>query len=59
MEFVRTDDSRFQDLPGYPFQPNYVNVDDFEGGQLRMHYIDEGQGEVILCMHGQPSWSYL
>ncbi|MFT5896645.1 MAG: haloalkane dehalogenase [Candidatus Azotimanducaceae bacterium] len=59
MEFVRTDDSRFQDLPDYPFQPNYVNVDDLEGGQLRMHYIDEGQGEVILCIHGQPSWSYL
>ena len=59
MEFVRTYDSRFQDLPDYPFQPNYIKVDDLEGGQLRMHYIDEGHGEVILCMHGQPSWSYL
>lgn len=24
-----------------------------------MHYLDEGSGEVILCLHGQPSWSYL
>lgn len=24
-----------------------------------MHYLDEGEGEVILCMHGQPTWSYL
>jgi haloalkane dehalogenase len=26
---------------------------------LRIHYLDEGQGEVILCLHGEPSWSYL
>jgi len=69
MQFVRTDDSRFENLPGYAFAPNYVNVDDTEGGKLRMHYIDEGKvdegkvdegkGEVIMCIHGQPSWSYL
>jgi len=66
MKFVRTDDTRFKDIPDYPFQANYVDVDDLEGGQLRMHYIDEKPaevdekpGEVILCMHGQPSWSYL
>ena len=43
----------------FPFEPNYVDVDDGEGGQLRMHYLDEGAGEIILCLHGQPSWSYL
>lgn len=59
MEFVRTPDARFENLPGYDFAPNYCNVDDGEGGQLRMHYLDEGQGEVILCLHGQPVWSYL
>jgi haloalkane dehalogenase len=59
MEYVRTDDSRFDNLPGYPFVPHYKEVPDFDGGTLRMHYIDEGEGQVILCLHGQPSWSYL
>lgn len=54
MPVIRTPDARFVDLPGYPFQPHYVEVNG-----LRMHYIDEGQGEVILCLHGEPSWSYL
>jgi haloalkane dehalogenase len=61
MDFVRTPDERFENLYNYPFAPNYTEVDDSEGGKLRMHYLDEGpkDGEVILCMHGQPSWSYL
>lgn len=61
MDFVRTPDERFENLKDYPFPPNYTDVDDGEGGRLRMHYLDEGpsDGEVILCMHGQPSWSYL
>lgn len=37
----------------YPFAHNYLTVD---GAQL--HYIDEGQGEVILFVHGTPSWSF-
>lgn len=28
-------------------------------GQTRMHYVDEGQGDTILCLHGEPTWSYL
>ena len=61
MEFKRTPDDRFTDLPDYPFQPNYLEVDDTEGGRLRIHYLDEGaaDGEVILLLHGQPVWSYL
>lgn len=59
MEYVRTDDARFENLPGYPFAPHYLEVSDFDDGALRMHYVDEGTGEVILCLHGQPSWSYL
>lgn len=61
MEFLRTPDERFDNLHDYPFAPNYVEVSDLEGGALRMHYLDEGpsDGEIILCMHGQPSWSYL
>lgn len=55
MEYFRTPDSRFQNLPDYPFKPNYFETKD----GLRMHYVDEGQGEVFLLLHGEPSWSYL
>lgn len=51
---LRTPDAQFENLPGYPFAPNYVEV---PGG--RMHYVDVGEGNPILCMHGEPSWSYL
>jgi haloalkane dehalogenase len=61
MKFVRTPDEQFQNLPGYDFKPNYQNVPDGEGGELRIHYLDEGpkDGQIVLCMHGQPSWSFL
>lgn len=61
MKFVRTPDERFENLKDYPFTPHYVHVDDTEGGQLRLHYLDEGpaQGQVVLLLHGQPVWSYL
>ena len=61
MEYLRTPDECFANLPGYPFSPNYLNVEDTEGGQLRVHYLDEGprDGPVVLLMHGQPVWSYL
>jgi haloalkane dehalogenase len=55
MRVLRTPDQRFADLPGFPFKPHYIEV----GGGLRMHYIDEGQGDPILCLHGEPSWCYL
>lgn len=56
MDFLRTPDERFADLPDYPFAPHYVEVDG-----LRMHYLDEGppDGAVVLLLHGEPSWSYL
>ena len=52
----RTPDHHFDNLPDYPFQPNYLTID-----QLRMHYVDEGPrtGPVVLLLHGEPSWSYL
>lgn len=56
MEIVRTPDERFHHLPGYPFEPHYVEVDD-----LRIHYVDEGprEAEPVFMLHGEPSWSYL
>jgi haloalkane dehalogenase len=50
----RTPDERFENLPGYAFQPNYVEVDG-----LRLHHVEEGAGPTVLCFHGEPDWSYL
>ena len=61
MEYLRTPDACFENLPGYDFAPNYLHVDDTEGGELRVHYLDEGppDADPVLLMHGEPSWSYL
>ena len=58
---VRTPEARFQDLPGYPWAPRYMNdLPSLQG--LRLHYLDEGplDADVTwLCLHGNPAWSYL
>jgi haloalkane dehalogenase len=56
MDVLRTPDERFADLPGWTFAPRYVEVDG-----LRVHYVDEGRRDAapVLCLHGEPSWSYL
>ena len=62
MKTLRTPDDRFANLKGYAFAPHYVHVPNPDGGApLRMHYVDEGpaNAEPILCLHGQPTWSYL
>jgi haloalkane dehalogenase len=61
MKFLRTPDARFANLPGWPFAPHYLEVDDGEGGRLRMHYVDEGPrgAAPVLLLHGEPTWSYL
>lgn len=59
MKTVRTPDERFSNLKDYPFAPNYTEIDAGDGTPLRIHYADEGAGELLLCLHGQPSWSYL
>jgi haloalkane dehalogenase len=61
MHCLRTPDDRFDQLDGWSFDPHYVEVDDGDGATLRVAYIDEGPrlGEVVLCLHGEPSWSYL
>jgi haloalkane dehalogenase len=50
----RTPDERFEDLPGYPFEPHYADI-----GGLRMHHVDEGAGDPVLLLHGEPTWSFL
>ena len=54
MTFLRTPDERFVNLPEFPFNPNYVMING-----ARVHYLDEGAGEIILCLHGEPTWSFL
>lgn len=55
-ETIRTPEDRFESLEDYPFAPNYVEIEGY-----RVHYVDAGprDGETVLLMHGQPSWSYL
>jgi len=58
---LRTPDERFRELPGYPWPPHYLNDLPSLAG-LRLHYLDEGPREAPLtwlCLHGNPSWSYL
>jgi len=55
-DVLKTPGKRFEDLPDYPFEPNYITCQGY-----RIHYIDEGEQDrpVILLLHGEPSWSYL
>jgi haloalkane dehalogenase len=57
VKILRTPDERFASLPGYPFEPHYVEI----SGGLRVHYLDEGPADAapVLLMHGEPSWSFL
>lgn len=51
---LRTPEEQFAHLPGYPFSPHYASIHN-----ARLHYLDEGAGHPIVCLHGEPSWSYL
>ena len=42
------------DVQEYPFAPRSLEVPDGT-----MHYVDEGDGPVIVLVHGTPTWSYL
>ncbi|HKY67666.1 MAG TPA: haloalkane dehalogenase [Acidimicrobiales bacterium] len=61
MDTLRTPDERFVDLPDFAYAAHYVEVPDGDGGRLRVHHLDEGppDGEVVLLMHGEPSWCFL
>ena len=54
LDAYRTPDEHFDGLPGYAFEPHYLDQDG-----LRMHYLDEGAGRPVLLLHGEPTWSYL
>ena len=56
MKLLRIPEERFDNLPDYQFEPHYLEID-----EIRIHYVDEGphDAEVILLMHGEPSWSFL
>jgi haloalkane dehalogenase len=62
MEILRTPDERFEGLPDFPYTPRYTNVTDRQSGtSLRIAAIDEGprDGDPVLLMHGEPTWSFL
>jgi haloalkane dehalogenase len=61
VEILRTADDRFTGLPGYDFEPHYVEVAAPDGTPVRMHYLDEGAPDapIVLLLHGEPSWCYL
>ena len=58
MDFTRTPDERFVDLPDYPFTPQYTAVP-AGTGELRVHHVEQGEGPPVLLLHGEPSWSFL
>jgi haloalkane dehalogenase len=53
-EVFRTPDEAFAGLPGWDFEPHWAEQDG-----LRLHYVDEGEGDPVLLLHGEPTWSYL
>ena len=61
MKTLRTPNKRFEGLTDFPFDQNYVEIPDGEGGRLRIHYVDENPkgAETVLLMHGEPTWSFL
>ncbi|MEM6535636.1 MAG: haloalkane dehalogenase [Pseudomonadota bacterium] len=60
IDALRTPEDRFAAVRGWDYSPNYIeDLPGYEG--LRLAYIDEGprSGPVFLCLHGQPTWSFL
>jgi haloalkane dehalogenase len=61
MQILRTPDDRFAEVPEFSYQPHYGEVSDQDGGTLRMAWVEAGpaDGEPVLLLHGEPSWSFL
>jgi haloalkane dehalogenase len=61
MRVLRTPEERFAAVPDFPYAPVYVTFDSGDGAALRVAVIDQGpaDGEVVLLLHGEPSWSFL
>lgn len=61
MQLLRTPEQQFSQLTDYPFEPHYTEIDVGAAQPLRIHHLDEGpkDGPIVLCLHGQPAWSYL
>jgi haloalkane dehalogenase len=61
MRTLRTPEGCFDGLDGFELEPRYGEVPDGDGGLLRMAYVQAGDpdGEPVLLLHGEPSWSYL
>jgi len=54
MSVYRTHEEHFAAIADFPFEPRYADQDG-----LRMHYVHEGEGDPVLCLLGEPTWSYL
>lgn len=61
LDFLTTPEHCFEHITDFFYAPHFLHVDDNEGGLLKLHYIDEGpkDANVILMLHGEPSWAYL
>jgi haloalkane dehalogenase len=61
MQTLRTPDERFAGITEFAYEPRYCEVDDTDGGQLRMAWVEDGPADAdpVLMLHGEPSWSFL
>jgi haloalkane dehalogenase len=61
MTVLRTPDESFRNLPEFDFEPRYLPVHDPGLGELRMHYVAEGDpgATAVLILHGEPAWSFM
>ncbi|HET8582182.1 MAG TPA: haloalkane dehalogenase [Jatrophihabitans sp.] len=61
MNTLRTPDERFANLPDFGYEPQYALLPDQDGGSLQMAWVEAGpaDGEPVLLLHGEPSWSFL
>ena len=61
MDILRTPDAHFEGLPEWPFAPHYTTITADDGTPIRIAHAEQGpaDGEPVVLMHGNPSWSYL